>query len=106
MEAPYFVPDPRLLFALKMAAMQGVDVRVIIPAVPDSKHVYFASLSYARELLQAGIRFYRYQKGFIHAKVIICDDKACSGSAKMDIRSFTDQFEINAIFLTGKPSTA
>ncbi|TFE23481.1 cardiolipin synthase [Cohnella luojiensis] len=101
-ETPYFIPDPGVLLALKTAAIRGVDVRVIIPAVPDSKLVYFASLSYVRELLQAGIRFYRYQKGFIHAKVIISDDIACSGSANMDMRSFTGQFEISAIFYDGK----
>ncbi|MBD0381035.1 cardiolipin synthase [Paenibacillus sedimenti] len=101
-ETPYFVPDPSVLLALKTAAIRGVDVRIIIPAVPDSKLVYLASLSYVRELLQAGIRFYRYQKGFIHAKVIISDDVACSGSTNMDMRSFTGQFEINAVFFDGK----
>ncbi|WP_373232719.1 cardiolipin synthase [Cohnella sp.] len=102
METPYFIPDPAVFLALKTAAIRGVDVRVIIPAVPDSKLVYFASLSYVRELLQAGIRFYRYKKGFIHSKVIISDDVACSGSANMDMRSFTGQFELNAVFFDGK----
>ncbi len=98
-ETPYFVPDPGVLLALKTAARRGVDIRVIIPAVPDTKLVYRASLSYAEEMLRAGIRFYRYRKGFIHAKVLICDQAACSGSANMDMRSFTGQFELNAVFL-------
>lgn len=102
METPYFIPDPGVILALKTAAIRGVDVRVIIPAVPDSMLVYIASLSYVRELLRAGIRFYRYQKGFIHTKLIISDDVACSGSANMDMRSFTVQFEINAVFYDGK----
>lgn len=101
-ETPYFIPDPGVLLALKTAVIRGVDVRVIIPAVPDKKLVYCASLSYVQELLQAGVRFYGYQKGFIHAKVIISDDIACSGSANMDIRSFCGQFEINAVFFDGK----
>ncbi len=101
-ETPYFIPDPAVFLALKTAAIRGVDIRVVLPAVPDSKLVYNASLSYVREMLQAGIRFYRYQKGFIHTKVILSDDVACSGSANMDMRSFTGQFEINAVFFDGK----
>jgi cardiolipin synthase len=101
-ETPYFIPDPGVMSALKTAVLRGVDVRVIIPAVPDKKIVYYASLSYVQELLQSGVRFYGYQKGFIHAKVIISDDLACSGSANMDIRSFCGQFEINAVFIDGK----
>lgn len=101
-ETPYFVPDSAILLALKTAAMRGVDVRVIIPEVPDSKIVYWASLSYVEEMLQAGVRFYRYQKGFLHAKVIISDDVACSGSANMDMRSLIGQFELNAVFFGGK----
>ncbi|OIB01468.1 cardiolipin synthase [Paenibacillus sp. LC231] len=101
-ETPYFVPDPGILLALKTAVISGIDVRIIIPSVPDKKLVYFASLSYVKELLQAGIRFYCYQKGFIHANVIISDDLACSGSANMDMRSFYGQFELNAVFFDGK----
>ncbi|MDF2714909.1 MAG: hypothetical protein K0R28_1834 [Paenibacillus sp.] len=101
-ETPYFIPDPGIMLALKTAALRGVDVRVIIPAVPDKKIVYYASLSYVRELLQSGVRFYGYRKGFIHAKVVISDDLACSGSTNMDIRSFCGQFEINAVFIDGK----
>ncbi|AIQ13029.1 cardiolipin synthase [Paenibacillus durus] len=101
-ETPYFIPDPGILLALKTAISRGVDVRIIIPAVPDKNLVYCATLSYVQELLQAGGRFYGYQKGFIHAKLIISDDLALSGSANMDIRSFCNQFEINAVFFDGK----
>lgn len=101
-ETPYFVPDPGVLLALKMAAMRGLDVRIIIPAVPDTKLVYWASLSYVQEMLEGGVRFYLYQKGFLHSKVVISDDVACAGSANMDMRSFTGQFEINAVFFDGK----
>lgn len=101
-ETPYFVPDPGILLALRTAALRGVDVRVIIPAVPDSRLVYQASLSHVRELLPRGIRFFRYRKGFLHAKTIICDDIACSGSTNMDMRSLAGQFEIDAVFLNGQ----
>lgn len=100
-ETPYFILEPGVLLALKTAALSGVDVRVIIPGVPDKNLVYTATLSYVQELLRAGVRFYSYQKGFIHAKVIISDDLAFSGSANMDIRSFCSQFEINALFYDG-----
>lgn len=98
-ETPYFVPDPGVLMALKTAAGRGIDIRVIIPSVPDTQLVYWATLSFVEEMLSAGIRFYRYRKGFIHAKVLLCDDTACSGSANMDMRSFTGQFELNAVFV-------
>lgn len=100
-ETPYFVPEPGIALALKTAALSGVDVRVIIPAVPDYKLVYGATLSYVRELKPSGIRFFRYRKGFLHAKMIICDDIACSGSTNMDMRSLAGQFEIDALFADG-----
>ncbi|NGM80821.1 cardiolipin synthase [Paenibacillus sp. 7124] len=101
-ETPYFILEPGVFLALKTAILRGVDVHVIIPGVPDKHLVYTATLSYVQELLRAGVRFYSYQKGFIHAKVIISDDLAFSGSANMDIRSFCNQFEINALFYDGK----
>ncbi|EHS55552.1 cardiolipin synthase, partial [Paenibacillus sp. Aloe-11] len=101
-ETPYFVPDSAILLALKTAVIRGIDVRVIIPSFPDKKIVYNASLSYVQDLLQAGVRFYSYQKGFIHAKVVISDQLACSGSANMDMRSFCEQFELNAVFFNRK----
>ncbi|MNC14538.1 Major cardiolipin synthase ClsA [compost metagenome] len=102
METPYFIPDPGILLAIETAVMGGVDVRIIIPSIPDKKIVYNSSLSYVQELLQAGVRFYCFQKGFLHAKVLISDDLACSGSTNMDLRSFYDQFEMNAVFFDTK----
>lgn len=98
-ESPYFIPDSGILLALKTAARKGIDVRIIIPESLDSKMVYRATLSYVGELLQAGVRFYSYNKGFIHSKVMIADDLVCSGSANMDIRSLCCHFELNAIFI-------
>lgn len=100
---PYFIPDPSVLMALRTAALSGVDVRIIIPYVADSKFVLYASLSYVEEMLSAGVRIYRYRKGFIHAKVIIVDDLLASvGTANMDMRSFFSNFEINALLFDEK----
>lgn len=95
---PYFVPDDSLLVALKTAALSGIDVRIIIPAKPDHPMVYYASLDYMGELLDAGVKCYEYTKGFIHAKVMTMDGVITSmGTANMDIRSFRLNFEINAV---------
>jgi cardiolipin synthase len=100
-ESPYFIPDPAVMLALKTAAAKGVDVAVVLPGKPDKKLVYIATMSYVREMLPSGIRFYRYRKGFIHSKVIISDNVGFSGSANLDMRSFWGQFEIDAVFWDG-----
>ncbi len=94
---PYFVPDDSLLEALRTAALSGIDVRIIIPGKPDHPFVHSSSLSYMGELMDAGVRCYEYTKGFIHAKVMTIDGIITSvGTANMDIRSFSLNFEINA----------
>lgn len=98
--SPYFIPDPAICRALKSAVLRGVDVRIIIPAKPDNKLVYHASLSYLENLQDAGIKFYRYTKGFMHAKIMIVDDLlATVGSANLDMRSFYSNFELTAVLL-------
>lgn len=100
---PYFIPDPSITMALKTAAISGVDVRIILPFKADSAIVQYASKSYLQELLQVGVRFYLYRKGFIHAKVIIVDDiMATVGTANVDMRSFFSNFELNAVMFDGK----
>jgi cardiolipin synthase len=100
---PYFIPDPSITMALKSAAISGVDVRIILPFKADSVIVQYASKSYLKELLQVGVRFYLYRKGFIHAKVIIVDDiMATVGTANVDIRSFFSNFELNAVMFDEK----
>lgn len=95
---PYFIPEASIIMGLKTAAVSGVDVRVIYPQRPDSRIVNYASLSFMEELMQAGVRFYAYQKGFIHAKVILIDHLLASvGTANMDMRSFYSNFEMNAV---------
>lgn len=94
---PYFVPDDGIFEALRVAALSGLNVRIIIPGNPDHFFVYWASMSYLGELLEAGVKVYQYEKGFIHAKVLTIDGTVSSvGSANMDIRSFDLNFEVNA----------
>ena len=94
---PYFIPNDTIVDAIKYSALSGVDVRLLVPGISDSRVVNAASKAYYRELLEAGVRIYCYQKGFVHAKTIVSDDKLCViGTANMDIRSFDIMFESNA----------
>lgn len=96
--SPYFVPDDSISMALKTAALSGLDVRLLLPSRPDHQTVFWASRSYFQELLEAGVRFYLYQPGFVHAKILLVDGVVASiGTANMDIRSFQHNFEVNAI---------
>ena len=96
-ESPYFIPDDSIFEALKLAGLSGLDTRVMIPCKPDHPFVYWASMSYIGELLQAGVKFYTYEKGFLHSKVVLMDDFVSSvGTANLDIRSFKLNFEVNA----------
>lgn len=96
-QTPYFIPDDSVLDVLKVAAVSGVDVRIMIPNKPDHPFVYWATYSYIGEMLKAGARIYTYENGFLHAKTIIVDDKIASvGTANIDVRSFRLNFEVNA----------
>jgi len=95
---PYLIPDESLLTALKISALSGVDVRLLVPGVPDKRIVHWASRSYYQELMKAGVRIYEYQRGFIHAKIVQIDrDIASVGTANVDIRSLHLDFEVNAL---------
>lgn len=97
-QTPYFVPDESLMTALKMAALSGVDVRLMLPGKPDHPLVYWASTSYLGELLSVGVKCYLYEKGFLHAKTIVVDGRVASvGTANIDLRSFKLNFEVNAV---------
>lgn len=97
MQTPYFIPDESLMDALRIAALSGVKVKIMIPNKPDHPFVYWATLSYIGELLEAGAEAYIYQKGFLHAKTIVVDGKISSvGTANIDVRSFRLNFEVNA----------
>jgi cardiolipin synthase len=100
---PYFVPDDSLLEALKLAALSGVDVRIIIPRKIDHIFIHWASLSYIGELLEAGAKPYYYDNGFLHSKMIVIDRLVSSvGTANFDIRSFQLNFEVNAFIYDEK----
>lgn len=98
LQTPYFLPSDGLLKALETAALSGVDVRVMMPATPDSRLLKYASRSYIRECLQAHIKIYFYEKSMLHSKVIIVDDDfATTGSTNFDFRSFEHNFEGNVL---------
>ncbi|MGB8332197.1 MAG: cardiolipin synthase [Polyangiales bacterium] len=95
--SPYFVPEHAVTVALQLAGLRGVDVRILIPDGPDHILVYLAAYSYFDEAGQTGVKFYRYQDGFLHEKVMLIDeDVATVGTANFDNRSFRLNFEITA----------
>lgn len=95
---PYFLPNSSILTAIKVAAMSGVDVRLMIPYKSDSKLVYWATCSYIDELLEAKVKIYQYKAGFNHSKIIMIDSMFSSvGTANMDVRSFEANFEVSAM---------
>lgn len=96
-QTPYFIPDQAVLEVLRMAALSGVKIKIMIPAFPDHPFVYRATEWYVKQLIQVGAEVYRYDKGFMHAKTVTIDGRISSiGSANMDIRSFILNFEANA----------
>lgn len=97
-QTPYFIPDEAVLEALLLAARSGIEVNIMIPCKPDHPFVYWATYSYLGEMIMAGANCYTYEKGFLHSKGIAVDDEiACIGTANVDIRSFTLNFEVNAV---------
>lgn len=97
-QTPYFLPTESLSQALHIAALSGVDVRLMLPLKSDTRTVHMASCSFIEEMLRAGAKVYFYKPGFLHSKLVICDDYiSCIGSANMDFRSFEHNFEVNAI---------
>ena len=99
MESPYFLPTEPVLFAMRTAALAGVDVRLMVPRHSDARLVEWASRSYMMEAIEAGVKVYLYEAGFNHSKLLVSDDKICScGSTNVDFRSFENNFEANAFF--------
>lgn len=95
---PYFVPDRAIISALQLAALRGVDVRIILPDKCDSRVVGLANWAFTKELLPLGIRFYHYCSGFMHQKVLLMDnDLASVGTANFDNRSIRLNFEVSLL---------
>jgi len=96
--SPYFVPDDGIVKSLQLAALRGVDVRILIPEKSDSALVTLAAYSFFDEVSSTGVSFYRYQDGFLHGKVMLIDDSVATvGTANFDNRSFRLNFEITAV---------
>ena len=92
-QSPYFIPDQAFIDAIKIATLGGVEVNIMIPNKPDHPFVYWAK----NALLYYGVKIYHYDNGFLHSKTLIIDDEIASvGTANMDNRSFTLNFEVNA----------
>ena len=102
-QTPYLVPDEIIVNEIKMAAYSGIDVKIMIPCKPDHPFVYWATYSYVGELLDAGVRVFTYDNGFLHAKGVMSDGLVCSyGTANMDVRSYQLNFEVNATIYSPK----
>ncbi len=96
--SPYFVPDTDILSALKLAALRGVDVRLLVPDRPDHLAVWLAAFAYFDEVRETGVKVFRFRDGFMHQKVILIDDDIASvGSINLDNRSCRLNFEITLI---------
>ncbi|MBS1528690.1 MAG: cardiolipin synthase [Bacteroidetes bacterium] len=102
---PYFIPGQKIMDALVVAAMSGVQIKLLVPGESDSAFINMAARSYYSELMEAGVEIYQYKKGFIHAKTVVSDGElAIVGTANMDNRSFEMNFEV--ISMIYDPETA
>ncbi|MBQ0767701.1 MAG: cardiolipin synthase [Bizionia sp.] len=95
---PYFIPEKSYLDTIKIAALSGIKVKILVPSVSDSFIINATCNSYYQELLEVGVEIYKYTKGFVHAKTMVCDSYvSVIGTANLDNRSFDLNFEVNAI---------
>ena len=98
-QSPYFVPDTDLISQLKMAALSGVKIKIMITGVPDKKMPYWIAETFFEELIEAGIEIFRYKAGFLHSKNVIVDEKISTmGTCNFDMRSFEINYEVNSVF--------
>ena len=96
--SPYFVPDTSIINALQLAALRGVDVRILLPEKPDKRTVWLSSFASLDEVQRTGVKVYRYQNGFLHQKVwLVDDDCTLIGTANLDNRSFRLNFEVGVV---------
>jgi cardiolipin synthase len=104
MATPYFMPGENILFAMKTAALSGVQVRLILPYNSDSIILKWSVRAYLEELMEAGVEVFFYYNGFLHSKIIIADDVASIGTANVDERSLEHNFEVNAVLYDARIS--
>ena len=94
MTTPYLIIDNDLCTSIESAALRGVDVRIIVPHIPDKKLVFDMTKSFYHRLMKSGVKIYEYEPGFIHAKSYIADDEyAMIGTINLDYRSLVHHFE-------------
>jgi cardiolipin synthase len=107
LQSPYFILDASIAEALKSTALSGVDVRVMLTARPSGNPLPgFAGNTFILDVIRAGVRVFLYEKGYLHAKTISIDSEICSiGSANIDIRSFSINYEINAVLYSQRLAT-
>ena len=99
METPYFLPTDHVMFAMRTAALAGVDVRLLIPRHSDAPLIEWASMPYAVDAMRSGVKVMFYEPGFNHSKLLVADDELCTcGSTNIDFRSFEFNFEANVFF--------
>jgi cardiolipin synthase len=100
LQSPFFIPDATIAEALSEAALSGVDVRVMVSARPSGNRLPdWAGNTFIEDIVTAGVRVFLYEKGYLHGKTISIDSEICSiGSANVDIRSFSINYELNAVF--------
>lgn len=99
-ETPYLILDDSMQSALILAAKSGVDIRIITPAIPDKKLVFMTTRSYYKALMDAGVRIYEFTPGFMHSKLVVCDDMISTvGSPNFDFRSLYLHFECGALLV-------
>ncbi len=102
-QTPYFIPDEAVFQALMIALRSGIEVNIMIPCKPDHPFVYWATYSYVGDMVMAGANCYTYEDGFLHGKGVMVDGEVfCYGTANMDIRSFSLNFEVNAVVYSRK----
>lgn len=100
---PYFIPNEEVITAIKIAALRGLDVKLLLPSTSDSFITKWCSESFLGELILAGVKIYKYNPGFVHSKIIIVDGVLSSvGTANLDYRSMETNFEVNAVFYDKK----
>lgn len=104
LQTPFFIPDATIAEALRAAALSGVDVKVMVSARPSGNRLPdWASNTYIEDIVASGVRVFLYEKGYLHAKTISIDSEICSiGSANIDIRSFSINYELNAVIYSEK----
>ena len=94
MMSPYLIIDSELCCSIEYAAMRGIDVRIIVPHIPDKKLVFEMTQCYYERLMKAGVKIYEYEPGFVHAKCYLADDEiAMIGTINLDYRSLAHHFE-------------